>query len=209
MACASFGRRALCGVLLLLVGWVGRADAQDVTEVTLKGAFLFNFTRFTEWPADSLPAQSTVSACVLGDRAVGDSFARQVKGKQVAGRTVNVTIVDSNSAIPVCHLLYVSGVSRARLGEIVSNLRESPVLTVSDAEEFTKRGGIIQFFVESGKMRFRINARSAKRARLLLSSRLLALADVVDEEATSVAGVPPADALAFADPVHDLEAKLR
>ena len=63
--------------------------------------------------------------------------------------------------------------------------------------------------VESGKMRFRINARSAKRARLLLSSRLLALADVVDEEATSVAGVPPADALAFADPVHDLEAKLR
>jgi hypothetical protein len=194
---------------LLLFGWAARADAQDVTEVTLKGAFLFNFTRFTEWPADSLPAQATVSACVLGDRAVGDAFARQVKGKQVAGRNVNVTIVDSNSTLPVCHLLYLSGISGARLGEIVSNLLESPVLTVSDAEEFTKRGGIIQFFVESGKMRFRINARSAKRARLLLSSRLLALADVVDEESASVASVPPADVPATAVPVHDLEAKLR
>ena len=83
---------------------------------------------------------------------------------------------------------------------IVSSLRESPVLTVSDAEEFTKRGGIIQFFVESGKMRFRINARSAKRARLLLSSRLLALADVVDEEPTSVASLPLTETLAFAGP---------
>jgi hypothetical protein len=187
-------------VLLVLFGWGARADAQDVTEVTLKGAFLFNFTRFTEWPADSLPAQSTVSACVLGDRAVGDAFARQVKGKQVGGRTVNVTIVDANAALPVCHLLYLSGVPRARVGEIVSSLRESPVLTVSDTDEFTKRGGVIQFFVESGKMRFRINARSAKRARLLLSSRLLALADVVDEEPTSVASLSLTDVLASAVP---------
>jgi hypothetical protein len=176
------------------------ARAQDVTEVGLKGAFLFNFARFTEWPADSLPTDSAVSACVLGDRAVGDAFARQAKGKQLGGRTINVTIADSDSALPACHLLYLSGISRARVGEIVSKFREVPVLTVSDAEEFTKRGGIIQFFVESGKMRFRINARSAKRARLLLSSRLLALADVVDEEATSVATRSLTDFLASEAP---------
>jgi hypothetical protein len=200
MVYASFGRRSLCGLLLLLFGLAGRAHAQDVTEVGLKGAFLFNFARFTEWPADSLPADSTVSACVFGDRAVGDAFARQVKGKQLGGRTVNVTIVDSDSPLPACHLLYVSGISSARLGAIVSSVRESPVLTVSDAEEFTKRGGIIQFFVESGKMRFRINTRSAKRARLLLSSRLLALAEVVDEEPTSVAALSLTDFLTSAVP---------
>lgn len=200
MAHASVGRRSLCGLFLLLFGWVAPANAQDVTEVTLKGAFLFNFARFTEWPADSLPAQSTVSACVLGDRAVGDAFARQVNGKQIGGRTVTVTIVDSSSPLPACHLVYLSGISRTRLGEIVSNLREAPVLTVSDAEEFTKRGGIIQFFVESGKMRFRINARSAKRARLMLSSRLLALAEVVDEEPASVASLSLTDVLTSAVP---------
>ncbi len=196
----SFARRSLCGLLLVLLGWAARADAQDVTEVGLKGAFLFNFARFTEWPSDSLPADSTVSACVLGDPAVGDAFARQVKGKQLGGRAVAVTIVDSDSPLPVCHLLYLSGVSRARVGAIVSSLRESPVLTVSDGEEFTKRGGIIQFFVESGKMRFRINARSAKRARLLLSSKLLALAEVVDEEPTSVASLSLTNILTSAVP---------
>ncbi|HEU4694331.1 MAG TPA: YfiR family protein, partial [Vicinamibacterales bacterium] len=71
MVGASFRPRSLCSLVLLLLGWTAHAHAQDVTEVNLKGAFLFNFARFTEWPADSLPADSTMSACVLGDRAVG------------------------------------------------------------------------------------------------------------------------------------------
>jgi hypothetical protein len=187
MAYASVVRRSLCVVLLLLLGLAAPAHAQDVTEVGLKGAFLFNFARFTEWPAEALQAGSEVSACMLGDRAVGDAFARQVKGKQVAGRAVAVTFVAPTGSLPTCHLVYLSGIASSRMGEIVAALRDLPVLTVSDSEEFTKRGGIIQFFVESGKMRFRINARAAKRARLQLSSRLLALAEVVDEEVTSVA----------------------
>jgi len=75
----------------------------------------------------------------------------------------------------------------------VSTLRDTPVLTVSDSDTFTKRGGIVQIFVESGKMKFRINSRSARRARLQLSSRLLALAEVVDEDVASVAAVPSTD----------------
>ena len=117
-------------------------------------------------------------------------------------------MIEPESPLPRCHVLYLSGISRAQIAAIVSSVRESPVLTVSDAEEFTKRGGIIQFFVESGKMRFRINARAAKRARLLLSSRLLALADVVDEEPTSVAGLSLTETLALVGPrliVSDIE----
>lgn len=56
------------------------------------------------------------------------------------------------------------------------------MLTVSDADTFASIGGIVQVLVENGKMRFRINPRSAKRARLQLSSRLLALAELVEEE---------------------------
>jgi len=200
MASASFGRRALCGVLLLLFGWAGRADAQDVTEVTLKGAFLFNFARFTEWPTDVLHADTAVSACVLGDRAVADAFAKTVKGKQLAGRAIAVTNIAANGVIPPCHLLYLSGVAEARIAQIVSTLRDTPVLTVSDSDTFTKRGGIVQIFVESGKMKFRINSRSAKRARLQLSSRLLALAEVVDEEVASVAAVSSTDRIASTVP---------
>jgi hypothetical protein len=188
------GRQLVPALLLLLVcSSAGRVEAQDVTEVTLKGAFLFNFARFTEWPADALQPDTTVSACVFGDRAVADAFAKTVKGKQLAGRAIAVTTIAANESIPPCHLLYLSGVAEARIAEIVSTLRDTPVLTVSDSDTFTKRGGIVQIFVESGKMKFRINSRSARRARLQLSSRLLALAEVVDEDVASVAAVPSTD----------------
>lgn len=182
----SPGRRHVWLLLLLLAGSSVRVYAQDVTEVTLKGAFLFNFARFTEWPVDALHTES-LSACVLGDRAVGDALSRTVKGKQISGRPIAVTMVAPDKSVPACHLVYFSGIPDTRIAEIVSTLRDVPVLTVSDSEAFARRGGIVQIFVESGKMKFRINTRSAKRARLQLSSRLLALAEIVDED---VAGVP-------------------
>ncbi len=204
----SVCRRYLFAALVLLLAPAARVHAQDVTEVTLKGAFLFNFARFTEWPADALQADTAVSACVLGDRAVGDAFSRTVKGKQLGGRAIAVTFIAPNAPLPICHLLYLSGVADSRIGEIVAAMRDLPVLTVSDSEAFTKRGGIVQIFVESGKMRFRINSRSAKRARLQLSSRLLALAEVVDEDVASVAAVPLTDQFTSTSPglaSHDFE----
>ena len=185
----TLGRQLVPALLLLLVcSSARRVEAQDVTEVTLKGAFLFNFARSPNTHADTV-----VSACVFGDRAVADAFAKTVKGKQLAGRAIAVTTIAANESIPPCHLLYLSGVAEARIAEIVSTLRDTPVLTVSDSDTFTKRGGIVQIFVESGKMKFRINSRSARRARLQLSSRLLALAEVVDEDVASVAAVPSTD----------------
>jgi hypothetical protein len=178
-------RRYLVVLLLALLAPVTRVHAQDVTEVTLKSAFLLNFARFTEWPAEALPADSPVSVCVLGDRNIADTFTRTVEGKQLSGRAIAVTFVAPHAPLPSCHVLYLSGIDDRRLAEAVASVRDSPVLTVSDTDAFAKRGGIVQIFVESGKMKFRVNARSARRARLALSSRLLALAELVDEDVAS------------------------
>jgi YfiR/HmsC-like len=184
-------RRLVLTLLVLLCAGVVRVNAQDVTEVTLKGAFVFNFARFTDWPADALPPSAHVSACVVGDRAVGEALTKTVSTQRLNGRAVVVSILEPGITLPVCHVLYVSSIARDRMSQIVFALRESPVLTVSDDDAFTKVGGIIQVFVENGKMRFRINPRSAKRARLQLSSRLLALAELVDEEPRLPAFVGP------------------
>jgi hypothetical protein len=169
-------------IAVLSVG-AGRVYAQDVTEVSLKGAFIFNFARFTEWPSEALPQSAAVSACVVGDRAVGEALMRSVSGQKLNGRAISVSIVEPNGSLSSCHFLYISGVPRPRMAEIVYALHEAPILTVSDDDTFIKVGGIVQVFIESGKMRFRINPKSAKRARLQLSSRLLALADLVEGDA--------------------------
>ena len=181
MRCPSLRPLALTLLAVCLTGVV-QVHAQDVTEATLKGAFIFNFARFADWPSDALAASTGVNACVVGDRAVSESLSRAVSGQKLNGRSIQVSIVDAKGPLPACHLLYVSGVERQQLEDIVFRLRDTPVLTVSDDDAFIRLGGIIQVFVEHGKMRFRINPRSARRARLQLSSRLLTLAVLVDED---------------------------
>jgi len=171
----------LAALLVVCCCAVAPATAQDVTEVTLKGAFLFNFVRFATWPAESLPSSPTLSVCIVGDRAVGEAFMKVVTGRPLDGRTIVVSIVEPGLAFPICHVLYLSRLPRNQVAEILASHRDAPVLTVSDLDGFAAMGGMVEMFVDSGKMKFRINPRSAKRARVQISSRLMVLAELVDE----------------------------
>jgi hypothetical protein len=162
------------------------ARPQDVTEPALKAAFVYNFAKFTEWPADVLPATALFSACVLGDDSVGDALARTVQGRQLAGHGISVSRVQLAGSLRGCHLLYMSGVTPAQVAVVVTAIRGAPVLTISDIDDFPRLGGIAHVFVENGKMRFDLNLEIARRARLQLSSKLLALAAHVHDGPVAV-----------------------
>ena len=166
--------RAAIAILLLISV---TAAAQDVTEPALKAAFIFNFAKFTEWPAEVMTTGEPLVLCVLGDAAIGEALERAVKSRTVLGRRMDVSQAPSNGPPREgCHILYVSGVTASQAAKLVAGLRDAPVLTISDADGFTQVGGITQFFFAHGQLRFNVHLESAKRARLRISSRLLALA---------------------------------
>jgi hypothetical protein len=150
------------------------AFTQDVTEPALKAAFIYSFAKFTNWPADAVPATKPLLLCVLGDDAVGEALERAVKSRMIGGHTLTVSSVAS-APQRECHILYLSG-AKANNGPLVASMRDLPVLTISDAEGFIDLGGIVQFYFEHGRLRFTIRVQSAKRAHLQVSSQLLALA---------------------------------
>jgi hypothetical protein len=169
---AAFAVCALCA---------STARAQDVTEPSLKAAFVYNFAKFTEWPSDALPVTASFSACVLGDGPVTEALERTVKGRLLSGRSVTVSRGTLEGPLRTCHLLYVSGVTAAQASAIVTVVKGAPVLTISDIDDFAPLGGIAHVVVESGKMRFDINLDRAKLSRLQLSSKLLTLASRVHD----------------------------
>jgi YfiR/HmsC-like len=157
------------------------AFGQDVTESSLKTAFIHNFVKFTVWPADVLPPAAPLTACVLGDAAFAGVLANYVKGNPVDGHAILVSAIASDGMLRSCHVLYVSGVTSKAAALAVSGLADAPVLTISDVDQFARIGGIAQLYVEDGRLRFRINLDTTKRCRLQLSSRLLALATIVQD----------------------------
>jgi hypothetical protein len=164
----------LAAAAFLLFCSPGRA--QDVTESSLKAAFLYNFAKFTEWPRDVLPATGSFTACVLGDTPVRESLQRTVSGRVLSGRAIAVSDVQLDGELRSCHLLYVSGRTGARTSAVVAALGDAPVLTISELDGFTQLGGIVQLFVANGQMRFNLNLAAARHVRLVLSSKLIVLA---------------------------------
>jgi uncharacterized protein DUF4154 len=182
---ASIGRRRRAGAVMAAIALCSAAigRAQDVTEPSLKAAFIYNFAKFTEWPQDALSGPLPFNACVLGDEPTSDALERSVKGRQLGGRSITVQRVAPDGPLKSCHLLYVSNLKSAQIASVVEAVRGAPVLTISDIDDFARLGGIAHVFIENGKMRFDLNLELAKRVRLQLSSKLLVLAARVHDGA--------------------------
>jgi hypothetical protein len=155
------------------------AHGQDVTESSLKAAFIHNFAKFTQWPREVLPPAAPLQACVLGDAAFGDVLGSYVKGHPIDGHEILVSRVTSLEAARSCHILYVSGVTATRVALVVADLNGAPVLTLSDMDQFAQAGGMAQLYVEDGRIRFKVNLDRTRESRLQFSSKLLALATLV------------------------------
>jgi hypothetical protein len=158
--------------LALLCG--GAPVAQEVTGPALKAAFLFNFVKFTQWPAVALADTAALTMCVVQDPAVGDALAQAVRNRVVQGREIRVAQPQPGETLRQCHVLYVSG-ARPAVEKVVATVADAPVLTVSDVRAFADIGGVAQLHVQQGQLRFAIAVDAARRSGLQISSRLLAL----------------------------------
>ena len=165
----------LFGLLLLPVVPAGRAQAGGPTESEVKAAFVYNFAKFVQWPADAF-ADSTapVRFCVLGESLVGSDLVRITQGKGISGHPIQV--LPNPRSLHECHVLFVSSSHYASVKDIREALRGAPVLTVGEARDFAGQGGIIGFMVEDARVRFEVNLQVAKQMRLEISSKLLSLA---------------------------------
>jgi hypothetical protein len=76
-------------------------------------------------------------------------------------------------------VIYIGSSADGRLKTALAALRTSSILTVSDASDFTRLGGMIQFVLEGNKVRFEINLTAAQRASLSVSSELLKVATAI------------------------------
>jgi hypothetical protein len=176
-------RLALILCLLLVQSIIPRIAAgqkDSVGEYELKAAMLYKLTLFVEWPASAYPdSQAPILLCVLGRDPFVSSLTSTAPPKTAKGRSVLIRRLQNDNEIRSCHVLYISDSERKTTAQIFSTLNGSSVLTVGEMTQFAARGGMIQFSLEDQQVRFEINLGVASRAGLKISSKLLALAQIV------------------------------
>jgi hypothetical protein len=150
------------------------------TEYEVKAAFLYNFARFVEWPAEAgqVPGTPFVIA-ILGRDPFGAVLDETVAGKTVGGRPIEVRRVPRVDEARDAQIVFVSPSERANVAAILKALERPGVLTVGDTDGFATHGGAINFTVQARRVRFEINPSVAEQAGLKMSSQLLKLATLV------------------------------
>jgi hypothetical protein len=161
------------------------AAAAPARECEIKAAFLYNFTKFVDWPAQTFAnADAPIVIGVLGDSPCLQALERLVKDRKVNGRTIVVRRIASADEARVTHMLFVGSERETQFAALEPALHSLPVLTVGESPGFATLGGAIDFVPQGDKIRFEINIDAAEQAGLKISAQLQKLATVVHRSPT-------------------------
>ncbi len=143
-------------------------------EDDIKAAFLYNFTKFIEWPA--LPGGEPFRICTVAEPAFGTAVDRIVAGESIDGRAIERISPATPEAARGCRILFLGRLENERAERWVAAVRGAPVLVVGESRGVWERGGHINFVVEDNRVKFDVNTDATSEAGLMLSSKLLRVA---------------------------------
>jgi hypothetical protein len=173
----SEGRRKwrAAALLAMLCAWeiASGAVAQTTRESDVEAAYLFNFAKFMHEPAHS-PDSFTIA--VVGTSPIGQMLETITANEQVDGRPLKVVHAATVDQARNSDMVFLSEAETPRIDKDLAALAGSNSLTVSSANDFVKRGGMIQFLVVNNRVRFLVNLNATSKAKITLSSELLKVA---------------------------------
>jgi hypothetical protein len=161
----------LCVLFVLTVGTT--MQTQEIEEHRLKAAFMFNFAKFISWP--HAESDSKLTVCIVNSKDVAQALEAVAKGKTVDAREVVIQQLSFPAPLESCRLLFI-GSGGKKIDEVLLAAKELPVVTVGEDEKFLRRGGMINFVLDEGRLRFEINTDAVSHSGVTISSKLLNLA---------------------------------
>lgn len=170
---SRFAKILLCCLLLLAHSpWT---HAEQPSEYRLKVAFLYNFIAFTEWPDMQ---GKNLNFCIYGEDPFGENL-QHLRDKKFNEHSILIHHTKNIEDLFTCQVVFLSQSIIHNLNDILNQLSNKPILTVSDSPNTSLQGVVINMSIKEGKVTFEANIASAKRNGLKLSSQLLRFASEV------------------------------
>jgi len=162
---------ALC---LFTAGGAGAWCAHAQTDLRrLESAYIFNFTQFTQWPADRM-GNAELRVCASARSPLREALAA-LNGRAVGARVWRFTSL-ADKPLADCDVLAIAG-NDGTSGEMRDAFAsDDALLIIAGVGAITHGEAVIALVAEDDHLRFEINNAEATRRKLVLSSKLLRLA---------------------------------
>jgi len=161
-------------LLLILFATESVSLAADTNfEYKLKALYISRLADFITWPNET--EKQAFKICIDSIDEVAIQL-KKIKLADVLNRQVEIIAPPKDLSIAQCNFLYLSQ------GQVDSSLANSPVLTLSSQPGFAEQGGMIEFYIEQGKVRMKANLVAINQSGIKLSSKLLRLLKIVKQK---------------------------
>ncbi len=156
--------------------------AQGVSDDDVRLALVYKIARFVTWPVSSNHQAAPLRLCFANDE-IFELAQKRLTGRSVKERPLRVLYVaeDIADVSTTCDILYMARTERDRVEELIKLVSNNPILTISDTPDFVNAGGMVGLSTRSKKVAIRINVAAYESSNLVVSSQLLELAELFDE----------------------------
>jgi len=148
------------------------AKGETVTESNAKIQFMHYVAQYAAWPKEVLSARDRHFVLgVLGENPFGGALENYFKGKSVKGRDFVIKFFKTVEEAKECQMLFISSSEKSNFAQILSELGDSSILTISDTDGFIQKNGMVLMFITekseiTGGLGWDINKEAMKRAKL-------------------------------------------
>ena len=171
-------------VLLIFVACslVAPAFGQAVRDEDVKLALIYKISRFVTWPTAPDDADTPFTLC-MADRSTFALAKDRFASRRIRDRDIDVQLVTDagDNLAGQCDVLYMARLKQGRVKEFLERTSGKPVLTISDEPDFAESGGMVGLSTRGGKVTISINVEAYQSSDLVVSSQLLELAKLVND----------------------------
>ncbi len=159
-----------------LAGWFALpCAAQGRDERAVRAAYVFNLTKYVEWPERS----NEIVIGFVGTGPMGEVLQNMLAGKTSESRSIRLLLAPSDEQLDQCHILYISDSPPQKIRTILERVHDKSVLTVGETDSFPRENGMVGLVRAGEQIQIHVNLQAVHEARLKISSRLLNLSTIV------------------------------
>lgn len=151
----------------------------------MHAVYMYSFTRYIDWPAGD---SGDFVIGVLGESPIMPHLAKMAAQKKVNNREIRlIKYASPDEFTGESAMVFISdeySEDTQLINDILAKAGKSHCLIITDRVE-TRTNSHVNFIMEGEKLLFELNKAEIEKSGLRVSSELLALARVVDENQTN------------------------
>lgn len=168
----------LFALTLLSLMSPARADPDlqplQLYEEKIKAGLVYNFLKYTDWPASRSALDNPLQVCLVGTAPV-DQYLYPLEGRSAQQHGIKIRRAVGIAQSGTCDLLFIHRSQAALMPGFLQALKGRAVLTLSDISGFTDAGGMVEFGMQDNHVGFIVNTKAAADAGIKIQDRLLRL----------------------------------